>query len=559
MTQPFNRITLAEMWTQHFSNTAHRPAWIGLAVIVILLNGWIFGIWTATVSAATAAATDSPAEAEAQKLVTAWPTDQPPFVDWTVPLSSHVAGEIRLAITHRTTGEQLQLVLRVRDDSQPAFARSQLYNIFYFSTAKSAHTSPEADRLLPQVSIWLKKVETNRTALLPYDEAQRRAQEQREKEEARQKVEAERQQRRDRIGIQRLVAPGIANRLSPQRLRPFTGLLVLVLFLFCLPRVHRAFKVVRGLEFTYITRIGDPAGPILALLFAIRYGISWTGATPSIGLSDPVGAWLTSTSLLAAPHTFWVAAIIAGILTVLGAYMIGMTAYVVFDDDRMAGLSALLYLAWRLVQPIESDQISALVADAALSAGWLALQLQILSHKNTPRMLLAAPLFALAAWAEPAYWSTSILGFAALLIDPRFRSSTVSFPIAWLFPIITLLMIVPAVLRAILPLGLTAPDMLFGGWTSPIWPILHNHPETILFAALAIFFGGTAIYKAIHAERATAVLFVLFYGICLIGATGLEGWRTDHLLAGRSIVFPCWLIAAGLISIIHREPQSATT
>ena len=509
------------------------------------------------------------ADREVDRLARVWPVEEPPLGEWSLIDFGQDAKEITLGVRHRVTGEILDLILRRRDESEPAFARTHLYNLFYRSKREERHTSPEADRLLGAFAAWLRAREGPATALLPYREAvelERRkkaaeAAESRAREEERRRL----RERLDRYGPKRLIGERAKLALDGQRLRLWLGLLLLCGVFFLFPRINK-------LNWAFNTPDVDWAIPRFSLLlpaaaaaFALRAGAALDPADWLRGIMHGAKLQMGADTTALIPDMLtagWAGlggwghfamTAFCGLMLIAAALLLFMLSYTFFWDRRAAAFALLLYLLARLTAVPDASLLSALLFDIVLCGTFLALVHQAYDTKNSRRLVFAAVWVTLAIWLEPAAIILVPFILIYLLLESQDRERTFSYPLTWIVPLFAALFAVPVFVAAgeARPPAIM-PELLFSGWAdAPAYfaalpaAIVYNKFVLVVLVILGLVLHGAGQRRM--AWFAAALLLTLF-----LAAMGMKGFGPSLVLGGQLLSWPCLLAGLGLSSLVDR-------
>ena len=501
---------------------------------------------------------------ELLRLVKAWPGNQSPFSEWRLVSQSLNEGEIRFMLQHKESGEHLDLVARKHDPDKPAFSKSRLYNLFYHSHLEQAHTSPEADRLLPAWVEWIRRNEGEATVLLPYGEAEkiRKAREADRLSEldAARKAARELREKQRKYGVARLIGKIDDWKPGESVLEGFLVLMLLAWLLFLFPKINRYTWIIREKDERLLRRfLGWPV-----FIGAVSYGymawrafpkeevgikpMEYLGITPSPGFMD----YLLISRLEAlgemAPVVFGVT---LGLLFLVVAIYAALVSFALFWDSITPLFVTAAYLIWRFLAGGFEESFPSLMADGALAVAFLALVHQAHGHERAWRLAFAATAMTLAVWLDPAIIVIVGFYFAYVLIETSYREETLSYPLTWIVPIFTLLFSAPVFMSVLgADRSATLPGLFFGGW-SDISAKSHVIPWSLLITVFLVAIGG--LFFSHKSFRTMTLLLLGLYASAILLALGLAGLGDSYILTGRTGLLPALLVGISLRRLAGKE------
>jgi len=150
---------------------------------------------------------------------------------WTLAAVESDAGSMRTRWKNRNSGEELSVLLHARNDANPAFSVTRLYNIFAETSDGAPGLSDSGRRLLEAFSEYVRTNEASASKLLPYEDYRRNLELQRAAGVQKKKDSDLRRAELERKNLKRMLPAGITMRNIGENAAPWLALLpVLMIF-----------------------------------------------------------------------------------------------------------------------------------------------------------------------------------------------------------------------------------------------------------------------------------------------------------------------------------------
>lgn len=491
------------------------------------------------------------ASVELETLAQEWPAQKAPFNEWKLIESKQRTAEFVFEIENRKTGEKLLLALHKRNESEEAYARSRLYNIFYISSRQEAHTSPEADTILPRFVEWIKQVEGENTALPDYKNAieAEKARIAKERKELREKkrFEQERFRKMRENGIRKLSGNG----QQPQNFFGenilVTALLILCL-LFTVPRVNKLTDEIEVEDVNYlkswIKKLVFPVALICSYFFLKMPTPGYIGAMLDTGSPGSKAIWFIGSNILSNGYLSFELSyrVIFVLLFMLTASMVCYAAYVLSWNRILAMFSLIAYCVLVFWQTFRFDYypLVSMIADLALAIMFISLSYYAYSASRKWLVFFTAFSATLSIWLEPAYYVLILFVPVYLVIESENLKSSLTDPRSWLVYLFIIIFSIP-VFQLLVPDNpfISIHQVFLGGYGLLSGNAIAGHLYAFAIGSLILFLTAFMIEKK---SRLIFVYLCFLLVITFLAALGLPDVKTSISFNLESIILPAILL-----------------